>query len=63
MSLISLKFKYIILQFFGFSEVSELRKTIQNLTKRCNVSTKIISKATLLTRYLSIAKIISAKKT
>ena len=50
MNLISLQFKWINFQFCGIGEATELGETVQNFTKWCNLSTKVISKTKLLTR-------------
>ena len=37
-------------EFCGMGKATELGKTVQNFTKWCNVSTKVISKTKLLMR-------------
>ena len=50
MSRTSLQFKWIIFQFCGMDEATELGETIRNFAKWCNASTKVISEIKLLTR-------------
>ena len=56
LSLTTLQFKCIIFQFCGMGEAMKLGETIQNLTKSCHISTKVISRTKLLVRYFINSK-------
>ena len=48
LSLTCLQFKCIIFHFCGMGEAIELGETVQNLTKSCHISTKVISRLVLM---------------
>ena len=63
LSLTSLQFTQIFVQFCGMDELTELEETIQNLAKRCKVTTTInFTKLNCRLEVFSIAKNNSHKK-